>query len=120
VVYYIQVESLPTDKERIKMSDFLSRLNSKVAAKRTSTQALAKTLGQSPTKTESSWVHGVNITRAAELYIHEPKEYTRFLRTRKAVSNATPQEWARIVRAIKLECGIVELMDAGLLEIEGS
>lgn len=79
---------------------FLDKLNSKVAAKRTSQQNLAETLGQSPTKTESTHLYDINITRFQETYVHDQANFQKQLDQRIAWQIATLAQRHEIMDAI--------------------
>lgn len=83
------------------MSDFLSRFNRKLDRKRQSQKALAKTLGQSPTKTESEHIHGVNVTRFGEMLKHSPAGFEKELERRVAWQIADTGQREEIMDAIR-------------------
>lgn len=83
--------------------DFLDRLNQRNANKRTSQKALAKALGQSPTETESDWIHGINITRFSEMHKHDRVHFQAQLSKRVAWQVAGTEQRTEIMEAICTE-----------------
>lgn len=81
-------------------TDFLTRLNARNASKRRSQQELAKALDQSPTETESDHIHGVNVTRFAEMHKHDHTHFQAQIQRRKAWQYASPEQRAEIMDAI--------------------
>lgn len=83
------------------MSDFMSRMSRQLDRKRQSQKALAQTLGQSPTKTESEHVCGINVTRFNEMLKHSPARFERELERRVAWQIAGADQREEIMDAIR-------------------
>ncbi len=83
--------------------NFLDRLNRQVAQKRKSTKALAKVLDQSATRTESEFLHGINITRFTEMHKHDGKNFDKQISLRVAWQDASSEQRNEIMSAIHSE-----------------
>lgn len=81
-------------------TDFLDSLNARNARKRESQKALARELRQSPTVTESDFLHGINITRFAEMYKHDRRHFQGELEARIAWQIASREQRGEIMAAI--------------------
>jgi hypothetical protein len=82
--------------------DFLTQLNGRVTSKRQSQKEFAHIAGQSPTATQSEWVHGVNVTRFGELWKHDPKRLEKEIEKRIAWQIANDEQRAEIMSAIRM------------------
>lgn len=81
--------------------DFLTSLNNKINNKRQSQKALASALGQSPTETESDWIHGINITRFSEMHKHDPAKFEAEIARRVAWQCASGEARREIMSEIE-------------------
>lgn len=85
---------------------FLTSLNKRIENKRQSQRALASALDQSPTETESDWLHGINITRFSEMFKHQPARFKTEIARRVAWQCASDKVRREIMSAIETHAAL--------------